>query len=250
MRSMASAVGAAVSKAAGSQVTGRLPSDGQLAATYFKSDPQCKDIAFSHYAAAKPEAVEKAKAGLEAKKYKVIVADTGADALKALIREIPDGKSLYLAGSTTLDEIGFVAYLKENPSKWKNLKAKFLESKNEDKEKVFRQAVAADVWISSVCAITHDGELVVVDASGTRVVGFTSAARTIVVASSSKIVPTYEDAVKRAYDFCLPLESARMRDVAKLPGSSLNYFLAIRTQMPIFKAPITVILVKNDPLGF
>lgn len=74
--------------------------------------------------------------------------------------------------------------------------------------------------------------------------GFNAAQNLVVVASTTKIVPTYKDAVARTYvsyinlftilnlnfhqDFCLPMESARVRIAfsSKVPGSAVNNFSA------------------------
>lgn len=49
----------------------------------------------------------------------------------------------------------------------------------------------------------------------------------IVVVGANKIVPTYADAVKRTEEYCLPLESARVRVAYAAMGvkaSSINNF--------------------------
>jgi hypothetical protein len=91
----------------------------------------------------------------------------------------------------------------------------------------------------------------VCDLTGSRVGAFNYAAgNLLIVIGSNKIVPTYDDAVKRTYDYCLPIESARVRIAYKVPASAVNNFVAIRGPNP-WGAPgrIHVVIVK-EALGF
>lgn len=79
-----------------------------------------------------------------------------------------------------------------------------------------RQGLGADVFITSVSALTKEGELYAVDLTGTRTGGFLGAKNLIVVVGSNKIVADHAEAVKRTREFCLPVESARVRDVCRV----------------------------------
>ena len=66
---------------------------------------------------------------------------------------------------------------------------------------------------------------VVVDLTGTRTGAFIyTANKVVVVISANKITPTYEDAVKRLYDYSLPLECARVRVAYGVPASQVSNF--------------------------
>jgi len=231
-----------------------LPKEHQLASKYVKTDPKCARLDVTKYGAAKPEAVERAKQALVAKGHEVVIVNDSKAALEALIASIPDGKSLYNTGSTTLEELGFVDYLLTNPTKWDNLKAKAMAvraSNPAEYARIWQQALVADFWISSPSAVTEEGDVLVVDASATRVSGYLTAQKVILVAGTNKITPTYGDGEKRIYDYCLPLEGARMRAVTqgKATGSAVNNFAAIRGVSPGRK-PLKVIFVRSESLGF
>jgi len=230
-----------------------LPRAEQMSTKLFKTDPKCASIAFSKFAASDPAAVDRARKGLEAKGHKVVVVDDSKGALAALLELIPASSSVYNTGSTTLEEIGFVDYLIQNPTRWNNLKAKTMGVRGKPEyAEAWKAAVACDYWIASASAISEQGDVILADATSTRIAGFASAGRAVVVASANKIAPTYKDAEARVYDYCLPLESARMRLVTngKVSSSAVNNYLAVRGVNAQAKQPITLILVKNESLGF
>ncbi|KAI9237689.1 MAG: hypothetical protein BYD32DRAFT_487103 [Podila humilis] len=77
--------------------------------------------------------------------------------------------------------------------------------------------------LTSMGAVTKDGKLVHADFSGSKVGGVAfGAASVIVVAGSNKIVKNEAEAHRRKQEFAYEGESARTRDVFKLPGSSFN----------------------------
>jgi L-lactate utilization protein LutB len=211
-------------------------------------EPQIKELPQKYSRPASDEAIEKTKAALESRGHKVSVVSTPEEAVNLIKEHIPEGASVYNAGSTTLREIGFLDVLKTT-NKWRNLHAEFLAETDPVKSaEKRREGMSADYFLSSVSAISEEGDLVVVDASGTRVGGFAySAKNVVVVAGSNKIVPTYEDAVARTYDFALPLESARARKAYGVPGSAVNYFFALRNAGPwATRGRVHVVLLKNS----
>jgi len=200
-----------------------------------KSDEKLKGVDHKWLKAHNDE-IESVKKALEAKKYKVDVVDDEKDALEQIKNAIPHGSSIYTAGSTTLAEVGLVDYLKgENP--YNNIKAKILAEKDQKKTaELYGEGFNADFWISSVCAVSEEGEFLVVDATNTRVGGFTTAKKVLIIIGSNKIVKDRKGLHQRAEEFCLPLESGRARVAYKVPGSSINNSLLIAGPNP-FGAP-------------
>jgi hypothetical protein len=194
--------------------------------------------------------IEKTKKSLEAKSHKVTVVNTASEAVALLKNQIPEGATVYNAGSTTLSEIGFLDVLKTE-TKWKNLHAEILAEKDQAKAGELRRvAMGADYFLSSVSALSEEGDLVVADASGTRVGGFAfSAKNVLVVTGSNKIVPTHDDAVARTKEYVFPIESARARKAYGLPGSMLNFVLSINSGSPFAPGRIHIVIVK-EALGF
>lgn len=78
-----------------------------------KSDAQLTPLADHHYT--KPVAADRvaaAKAGLEANGFKVHVVESRGEAFETIKSLIPAGSSVNNAHSTSLEEIGFITYLK------------------------------------------------------------------------------------------------------------------------------------------
>ena len=110
--------------------------------------------------------------------------------------------------------------------------------------------LAADVFFSSVTAISEEGELYAVDLTGTRTGGFITAKHLVVVAGTQKIVKNHQEVLDRTEKFCLTMESARVRDEYKIPGSAINYIVSLKGKNPMSPNPrITVILVK-EAIGY
>ncbi|KAF9914032.1 hypothetical protein BX616_009103 [Lobosporangium transversale] len=196
------------------------------------SDPQIahlKDGAYSK--AASPERFNITKAGLEAKGFKVTIAENKDEAYEKLKSLIPAGASINLAHSTTLEEIGFINYLMgETP--YVNIRAKILAEKDPVKQAELRRidGTTVDYFLTSMCAVTENGELAHGDQTGT------------------KIVKDEAEAFKRTTEWCLPFASAFSREVFKAPGASLNNYQVIRQANPFNPDRIQVLLI-NEALG-
>lgn len=219
------------------------------------SDAQLKNVNYElYFNLASNESLEKAKASLLEKGYKVDVAETKAAALELLKNAIPKGASVNNGGSTTLQEIGFIDYLKEETG-WDNIHAKILAEPDFGKQsELRRRANVVDYFVTSATAVTENGSLTVCDASGTKVGPIAHAAdHVIFVLGAQKIVATYEDAVKRTQEFCLPLESARARiayAAMGVQGSAINNFLAIHGPNPWAKPGRFHFIIIKEKIGY
>jgi len=168
-------------------------------------------------------------------------------------------KSIYLAGSTTLQEVGFVTWLQEKKDYAKrNIKAEVVAAQSSgDQAKagaLMREGQSADVFFSSVSAIAETGEIHVVCASGTRTGGFVhSAGRLVIVVGSNKIAPDYASALKRTREYALPLESARARIAYASWGvkqSQITFEATLHGENPFAgQSRVHVILIK-EAVGF
>jgi len=224
-----------------------------LAQKLIKEDPQLATIDTSRFGkVASEESINKTKAALESRTHKVTIVKDAAEALALLKKDIPAGVSVNMGGSTTLNEIGFVDYLKSETHPWKNLHGEILAEKDKTIQADMRRRYnVCDYFVSSVTAISESGEFTVCDLSGSRTGPFTHAAgKIVVVAGAQKIVKDYNEAVERTEKYCLPLESARARIAYGIPASAINNFVAIRAGNP-FAAPgrFHIIIIKES-LGF
>ncbi|KAK3825211.1 MAG: prespore-specific protein [Benniella sp.] len=216
------------------------------------NDEQVKALSSSNYAkAASTERVKAAQTALEANGFKVHVVNTRDDAFVALKNLIPADASINNAHSTTLEEIGFITYIKgETP--WKNVHAEIIAEKDPAKQAELRRTAGStvDYYLTSVAAITEDGHIAHGDLSGSKVGGVAfGAGNVIVIAGSNKIVKDEAEAWKRQEEFALPLESARVRIAYGLPASSITHYEVIRRANP-FNANRIQIIIVNEALGY
>ncbi|KAF9091137.1 hypothetical protein BGX23_005443 [Mortierella sp. AD031] len=217
-----------------------------------KTDAQIahlKDGAYSKAASA--ERFESAKSGLEAKGFKVTVAQNKDEAFETLKSLIPEGVSLNVAHSTTLEEIGFIDYLiGETP--YNNVRSTILAEKDLAKQAELRRTIGTtvDYFLTSMAAITETGAMAHGDFTGSKVGGVAFGAKNvIVVVGSNKIVKDEEEAYKRTVEWCVPAAGAFSRKVFKAPGTSLTNYEVIRQANPFNPGRIQVLLV-NEALGF
>jgi hypothetical protein len=192
---------------------------------------------------------------LEKNNHTVIVVDTEAEALAAVVKLIPKGKSVNTAGSTTLREIGFTEALKANAEGWVNLKEAIVAETDAAKQAdLRRQSAAPDFHVTSVQAIDHHGTIYVCCATGSRTGPLLfGPSNVIVVAGVNKIVKDKQHAHDRLEHYTLPLESARVRVAYAAygaKGSSVSFKGTVRAANPFDPTKrITVVLVKKT-LGF
>ena len=141
-----------------------------------------------------------------------------------------------------------MAHLKTS-TKWDNLHAKVLAEQDQAKSAVLRrQATAADYAITSVDAVTEDGDFVVADASGTRVGVFHAAGQVVVVIGANKLVTDVEAARARVREYSFVLESARVRAAYGWPSSSISNELVCHTH-GLMPSKFHFVIVKES-LGF
>ena len=107
---------------------------------------------------------------------------------------------------------------------------------------------APDWTIGSVQAVTEDGQVVMASNSGSQLPAYAyGAGRVIWVVGVQKIVANLDEALKRIYEYVLPLESERVKVAYGMDKSNVSKLLVINKE--IAPERMTVILVK-EKLGF
>jgi len=195
------------------------------------------------------EVINKTVASLKNHGVEVILVNNRKQALEEILKSIPQGSKIMNGSSTTLIQIGFSEMLKSRNHKWKNLHEDILKEKDYGKQSDLRRKALTetDYFLSSVNAITEDGKLVAVDASGSRVGALPFAAEKIlIIAGANKIVPNLEEAFARINDYVINLENERAMKVYGMK-SSLNKWVIIEKESTPNR--IKLILVK-EKLGF
>ncbi len=173
-----------------------------------------------------------------------------SDALARIKELIPQNASVMNGASRTLEEIGFVQYLKEGTHGWNNLHDAILAEKDPAKQAALRkQSVLSDFYLGSVHALAETGEILIASNTGSQLphTVFTSQ-NLILVIGTQKIVPTLSDAFNRLEQYVIPLEEERMRQ-AMGAGTYPSKILVINREQPFMGRKSHIIFV-NEKLGF
>ena len=175
------------------------------------------------------------------------------EALQTALSLIPEGSSVAMGGAMSAHEIGLVEALK-------NDKYHFIDrDAYQDKRAAMLMAYDADVFLSSVNAMTEDGMLVNIDGNANRVSAIAQGPRKVVfIVGMNKVCNDLDSAMKRARNVAAPINAQRFGLSTpctqtgacmdcKSPDTICCQFLI--TRFSRHAGRIHVILV-NDSLGF
>lgn len=113
------------------------------------------------------------------------------------------GTTVGMGGSVTSEQLGIYERLSENNEVFWHWKQETLPARN--------NAAAAAVYITSANAISENGEIVNIDATGNRVASMCYGhEKLIIVAGTNKVCPDLESAIYRAKNVASPLNAIRL----------------------------------------
>lgn len=137
------------------------------------------------------------------------VVDKKADILPLLKTLIPEGSSVGVGGSATLNEVDAIPFLREENYKFFDRYAEGL-TRSEALD-VMREALSADAFITSSNAVTQSGELYNVDGTGNRVAALCFGPKSvIVIIGANKIVEDIDAAEIRVKQIAAPKNCIRL----------------------------------------
>jgi acyl-CoA hydrolase len=179
---------------------------------------------------------------LEARGFRVQIAESGAHAKELVLAAIPVGAEVHTALSETLAELGITAEIEES-GRYDSVRAKLKLLDRETQGREMRKLGAApDYVVGSVHAITDDGQIVVGSGSGSQLGAYAYAAgQVILVVGHQKLVRDLEEGLRRVREYTLPREFVRMQSFG-YPGSLLAKILLLEYEP---SGRITVILVPE-----
>lgn len=199
---------------------------------------------------ASKDVLDKTQAALEANGFRTMIAATKEEALAHVKSEIPQGASVMNGSSTTLNQIGFVDYLKSGEHGWHNTHEAILaETDPQKKAELRKSAINAEYYLGSAHAITEDGKIVVVSASGSQLphLAFTSQ-HIVLVVSTHKIVTDLNAAFDRIEKHIIPLEDERMKSTGA--AGTLWAKTLILNKEPAFMGRTFTVIFVEEVLGF
>lgn len=191
--------------------------------------------------------------GLESRNMTGYYAATKADALKLALSLIPKGSSIAMGGSVSAAEIGLVDAVKGPDYRFIDRNAAT------DKRAAMLAAYDADVFLTSVNAMTEDGVLINIDGNANRVSAIAHGPKKVVmIVGMNKVCKDADAAMKRARNVAAPTNAQRFGLSTpcaktgscmdcKSPDTICCQFLMTRFSRHADR--IHVILV-NDVLGF
>lgn len=130
-------------------------------------------------------------------------------ALEEIWKMIPEGAVVGYGGSLTLTQIGFIDEIQKRPVKFLNPFAKGLSP--EEGERIRREVFTADFFFASSNALTEDGKLFNIDATGNRVGAMMfGPKKVILICGANKIVKDIAEAQKKVQEWTAPLNVKRL----------------------------------------
>jgi len=154
--------------------------------------------------------VERTIHALKKNNFEALFVPDAKAALEEVMRRIPDGATVGVGGSVTLSQIGLLDALGK-----RNIRLiwPFQQARNdEERIELVRKSFSSDIFLSSTNAVTEDGKLFNVDATGNRVGAmFIGPKSVIVVSGVNKIVKDIEAAEKRVKEWTAPQNAKRLK---------------------------------------
>jgi hypothetical protein len=153
--------------------------------------------------------VERTINALKKNNFEALYVPDSKAALEEVMKRIPDGSTVGVGGSVTLGQIGLMDALKNRKIQ---LIWPFQQARNdEERLELIRKSFCSDVFLSSTNAVTEDGRLFNVDATGNRVGAmFIGPKKTIIICGVNKMVKDLEAAEKRVREWTAPQNAKRL----------------------------------------
>lgn len=168
------------------------------------------------------------------------------EAKDKVIALLPKGAEVMNMTSVTLEETGIEKEIMESGRYIAN-RQKLWDQNVSEKEK---QIVGCTPeWVvGSVHAVTQDGKVLIASNTGSQLAAYVYGAQHVLwVVGGQKVVNNLDDAMKRIYEYTLPLESERAKKAYGVPGSFVSKLLIVNRE--IQPRRIQIIFVKEN-LGF
>ena len=204
-----------------------------------------------------PQIIQETLSNLKKHGMEALYFSTRAEAKNEILKRIPPQATVGVGGSVTLREIGLLDDLAKRGHEvfdhWKEGLSK------EERFEMGRKQQKADIFLTSTNALTLDGKLINVDATGNRVTSMIfGPPNVIVLAGVNKIVTDLSEGLDRIKKVVAPRNCQRRKDSTpcaldlvchdcQSPGR-LCRITTIIERKP-FDTELTVILVGEE-LGF
>ncbi len=180
--------------------------------------------------------------GIEAK-----VAEDAKEAKTMVLKMIPKGSEVFTMTSVTLSTIGLDTAINES-DKYISVRNKLYSMDNKTQKREMKKVGGAPEYsLGSAHAATENGHLLIASNTGSQLAAEAYGAKKVIfVVGTQKIVKDMDEAIKRIYEYSLPLERKRAKKAYGIT-SNVNKILIINRE--VVPGRITVVFVKEN-LGF
>ncbi|MGH7204211.1 MAG: LUD domain-containing protein [Candidatus Levyibacteriota bacterium] len=200
---------------------------------------------------ANQESIDKTVTALQEANISTVVVDS-AEAAKATVLELlPKGVEVMTMTSITLSDAGIAKEIEESGN-YDSVRKKLSGMNRETEHREMQRLGAAPEWaVGSVHAVTEDGKVVIASNTGSQLPAYVYGADHVIwVIGTQKIVKNLDSALKRIYDYVLPLETQRARKAYNLDETfHSNVSKVVILNKELTPKRITMVLVK-EKLGF
>lgn len=144
---------------------------------------------------------------LKSRHFDAYYCDNKDEALKKALELIPEGASVGWGGAMSAGQIGLMDAVRKG-----NYKALDRESCAiaEEREKVLRDCLNADFFLTGANGLSIDGQMVNIDGAGNRVAAIIYGPKNVlVIAGMNKVEDSLEAAVRRARTVAAPMNQQR-----------------------------------------
>jgi hypothetical protein len=158
-----------------------------------------------------PEGIQELLERLKKNEMEAVYFATVPKAREEVLKRIPLAAKVGIGGSVTLRQMGLLEALRKQGNEvydhWKEGLSK------EEREAMGKKHQGADIFLTSSNALTLDGKLINVDATGNRVTSMVfGPGKVIVVIGVNKIVPNLKQGLARLKKIAAPKNCQRRND--------------------------------------
>ena len=178
------------------------------------------------------ERIEKTMKSLNENGIKTYFVKNEGEANKKILEIIPENSEVMTMTSVTLDNIGILKEINES-GRYDSVRNKLNTIDRQIHWREMQKLGAAPEWaIGSVHAVTEDGKILIASNSGSQLPAHSFGAdKVLFVVGVQKIVKDIDDAMKRVYEYSLPLESERAKKAYGVDGSFVSKILLINREI-------------------
>lgn len=144
---------------------------------------------------------------LQSRHFEAYYCANKEEALKKALELIPEGASVGWGGAMSCEQIGLMKAL--HAGNFRPIDRSLARSP-EERERMMREILFADVFLTGANGMSLDGQMVNIDGTGNRAAAIIYGPESvIVVAGMNKVEDTLEDAITRARTVAAPMNNQR-----------------------------------------